>query len=57
MRDPALAIWLYVAIVVVQVMFSKKWSAFWKTLLDAKNQKVGATATGSAATTGGTQGH
>jgi hypothetical protein len=44
MSDPQLALWLYVAIVVMQLMFSKRWAAFYSTVASAGAAKVGVTA-------------
>jgi hypothetical protein len=40
MRDPSLALWLYIAIVAVQLLFSKRWAAFYTTIAEAGKAKA-----------------
>jgi len=52
MNDPSLALWLYLAVIIVSVLFSPKWGEFVKAVQAAKGVTP-ATTEGSSNTEGG----
>jgi len=50
MNDPRMALWLYLALVTMQLLFSKRWQRFYATIAEATSVKAE-----SAAVSGGTQ--
>jgi len=52
LRDPNLALWLYLAIAVTQLLFSKRWLAFYDVVRSAGSAKAAASSGSAAAEPG-----